>query len=131
MAATGEFLLVLDSTGTLHILSGVAEHEHDTGDAHDAEHEEHAFERLSTVKVIDTMPAAEGHSRVSITSSPSSDFAYIVNAETREIIVVHLDDAEIENRIKLSFTPAQVAWVGIASSEHDHDHEDDEAHSHD
>lgn len=131
MAATGEFLLVLDSTGTLHILSGVAEHEHDTGDAHDAEHEEHGFERLSTVKVIDTMPAAEGHSRVSITSSPSSDFAYIVNAETREIIVVRLDDAEIENRIKLSFTPAQVAWVGIASSEHDHDHEDDEAHNHD
>lgn len=126
MAATGEFLLVLDSTGTLHILSGVAEH--DSGDAHDAENEEHAFERLSTVKVIDTMPVAEGHSRVSITSSPSSDFAYIVNAENREVIVVHLDDAEIENRIKLSFTPAQVAWVGIASSDHDHDHE---AHNHD
>ena len=55
MAATGEFLLVLDTTGTLHILSGAGEHEHEEEEAEAAEeseeeHEEHAFERSSDGK---------------------------------------------------------------------------------
>ena len=146
MAATGEFLLVLDTTGTLHILSGAEEHEHEEevaesvveAAAAETEQQEHAFEALATVKVLNDMPAdVIGHSgqptqpRVSIATSPSSDFAYVINATDNEVVVVHLEDAEVERRIGLSFTPAHAAWVGIASSEHDHDHEDGEAHNHD
>lgn len=138
MAATGEFLLVLDRTGTLHILSGAGEHEHEHEGEDEAAHEEeeeHAFETMASVKVIDTMPApVQGHGglrqpRVSITSSPSSDFAYIVNSEANEMVVVHLEDGEVEQRIELNFKPAQAAWVGIASAEHDH--EEGEGHDHD
>ncbi|MFC3681717.1 hypothetical protein [Bacterioplanoides pacificum] len=137
MSANGEYMLVLDSTGTLHILSGVAEHEHDAGDAHDAEQEAHGFVYQTSIKVLNVMPEpVQGHAglrqpRVSMVSSPAMDFAYVVDSVTQQVVVVHLEDAEVENRIKLSFTPAQVAWVGIASSDHDHDHEDDEAHNHD
>jgi len=136
MAATGEFLLVLDTTGTLHILSGASENEHEEegtegAEESEEEHEEHAFEPATTVKVIETMPTLSGHARISITSSPASDFAYVVDSEAQEIVVVHLEDGEVEERINLSFTPAHVAWVGIAD-EHDHDeeHDDEDDHNH-
>ena len=121
LAATGEYLLVLDTTGSLHILSGTAEHEHE---------EEHAFEPMASVKVIETMPEpVQGHSglrqpRVSITSSPASDFAYVIDAVAQQVVVVHLEDGEVESRIDLSFTPAHAAWLGIAGegSEKGHVH---------
>lgn len=132
MAATGEFLLVLDTTGTLHILSGAAEHDHEEEEVQataesEEEHEEHGFEPVATVEVIGTMPTLGAHSRVSITSSPSSDFAYVVDAQAKQVAVVHLEDGEVERRIDLSFTPAHAAWVGIAE---EHSHEED-GHSHD
>lgn len=132
MAATGEYLLVLDATGTLHILSG-AEHEHDdkkeAADKAEKEHEEHAFEPHKTVKVLNTMPEpVQGHGglrqpRVSVVSSPASDFAYVVDATAKQVAVVHLKDGEVEKRIALTFKPAYATWVGIASAKTDHKHD--------
>jgi hypothetical protein len=101
----GEILMVLNKTGGLHLL-----------DATDN------FKHLIEIKVLNALPALEGHASISIASSKSGEDVYIVDAVNNKLVVVNLEHQEIEESISVPFTPKHVIWVGIAGEEHDHEH---------
>ncbi|MFT4764417.1 MAG: hypothetical protein ACI9OH_001511 [Oleispira sp.] len=101
----GEILMVLNKAGGLHLL-----------DATDN------FKHLIEIKVLNALPAVEGHASISIASSKSGEDVYIVDAINNQLVVVNLEHQEIEESISLPFTPKHVTWVGIAGEGHDHAH---------
>ncbi|MFT4908042.1 MAG: hypothetical protein ACI978_002131 [Oleispira sp.] len=101
----GEILMVLNKAGGLHLL-----------DATDN------FKHLIEIKVLNALPAVEGHASISIASSKSGEDVYIVDAINNQLVVVNLEHQEIEESISVPFTPKHVTWVGIAGEGHDHAH---------
>ncbi|KZZ44166.1 hypothetical protein A3759_12395 [Thalassolituus sp. HI0120] len=135
----GEAMLVLDDTGTLHVLSVHEEHNHGGEGESDGEsagvtaasaesEEEHTFERTAKIKVLETIPAFEGHDHVEMAVSPDSDEVFVVDSVAKQIVVVDLAEKEVKERIALSFEPSKLAWVG-AVGEHKHHHGGDD-HNH-
>ena len=107
----GEVLLVLDNTGTVHLLDA-----------------ENNFARLDTIKVIEEMPELTGHSRVAIATNYANEEAYFVDSVAQKIVVIDVEERHLEGSIDLTFTPKALAWVGIAGEGHDHEHDHDEEH---
>ncbi len=99
----GEVLLVLDNTGTVHLLDV-----------------EDNFVRLSSIKVMETMPELTGHSSIAIATNYANEEAYFVDSVAKQIVVIDVEEAHLEDSIDLTFTPKALAWVGIAEAEHDH-----------
>jgi hypothetical protein len=110
----GEVLLVLDNTGTVHLLDA-----------------ENNFARLDTIKVIEGMPELTGHSRVAIATNYANEEAYFVDSVAQKIVVIDVEERHLEGSIDLTFTPKALAWVGIAGEGHDHEHDHDEEHDED
>ncbi len=107
----GEVLLVLDNTGTVHLLDA-----------------ENNFARLDTIKVIEEMPELTGHSSIAIATNYANEEAYFVDSIAKKIVVINVEERHLEDSIDLTFTPKALAWVGIAGEGHEHDHDEDHDH---
>lgn len=102
--AHGERLLILDRTGTLHVLGVHGDH----------------FHRDGTVKLL-----ADDHASARIATSAAADHAYVTDPANNAVFVVDLDHVEEIDHIALSFSPVGVTWLGVAAEAgepHDHDH---------
>ena len=138
----GKAMLVLDDTGTLHVLSVHEEHDHEgeakaetKAAAAEESEEEHAFERTAKIKVLETIPEFTGHDSVQMAVSPDSDEVFVVDAVAKQIVVVDLAEKEVKERIALTFKPSKLAWVGAAGEHQDHgedghNHKEGESHDH-
>jgi len=138
----GKAMLVLDDTGTLHVLSVHEEHDHEgeakaetKAAAAEESEEEHAFERTAKIKVLETIPEFTGHDSVQMAVSPDSNEVFVVDAVAKQIVVVDLAEKEVKERIALTFKPSKLAWVGAAGEHQDHgedghNHKEGESHDH-
>lgn len=131
----GKAMMVLDDTGTLHVLAVHEEHKHEekeqtkTKAAAAKSEEEHAFERTAKIKVLETVPQSKGHSSVQMAVSPDSDEVFVVDAVAKQIVVVDLAEKSVKERIALAFEPSKLAWVGAAGKHQGHNH-GEEGHKH-
>ena len=122
-----EAVVVLDDSGNLHVLTAHEEHEEAEGEAAEEEHEEHGYEYDGAIANVLSNPAAN----VQLVASPVSDEVFILDRANNQIVVVHVGEKEVHERIDLSFAPAHIAWVGVAGGEAGHDHgEEEEGHGH-
>jgi len=111
----GEHLLIIDETGTLHVLS--------TTD----------WAREGTIDLptdgssTDITPA--------LAFSASTAVAFVSDPATQSIHTIDLEALSlVDDPIQLDFAPVGLAWTGIAaakSGSHDHAHDDEEDHEHD
>jgi hypothetical protein len=112
MADEGNTLLVMDESGTVHVLDG---------------------ENGWAVKA--SLPAASGipeeGSQPTIEAHTSEALTYISDPIGMRIVVVDTESGSVADTIPLDFAPGQIRWLGIAAHEHgdEHDHEGDE-HDH-
>lgn len=130
VVAAAEAVVVLDNTGNLHVLTAHEEHdeagEKKLAQAESAdEHEEHGYEYSGVIANVLSNPAAN----VQMVASPTSDEVFVLDAANKQVVVVHVGEKEIHERINLEFAPAHIAWVGVADGEAGHDHEED-GHDH-
>ncbi|WP_286234867.1 5-methyltetrahydrofolate--homocysteine methyltransferase [Thalassotalea sediminis] len=108
----GEHFLILDNQGYLTILT---QHDHDG-------HAEWEVAGQIDISQEDITAMPEGMS-FSMTVAQNDHFAYVADPFAQHILQIHLDDMEIEGDIELGFSPAKIAWLGIAEeSESDHEH---------
>ncbi len=100
--AHGEHLLVLDTTGTLHVL------------------EADDWSYKGSVAVLGNVTGAQ------ITTSGTEDIAYITDPANEAILAVDLETVTLldDERIEPGFAPVGLAWTGVveAGDEHDHAH---------
>ena len=106
--AEGENLLVLDDLGQMHIL-----------DTHD-------WAKRSTFKAVNTMPTAAPFP--ALVASKADDTVILSNPGENEIAVIDLDTAAITTKYPVTFSPTNLAWVGLA--EHDTSDSDHAGHGH-
>ncbi|HEY1077123.1 MAG TPA: hypothetical protein VGE51_10585 [Fontimonas sp.] len=97
--AHGEHLLILDSTGTLHVLEASA-----TG-----------FVPRGTVAVY-----SGDQTTARLATSPLEDLAYVTDPAGKSIAVIDLTLLEEVDRIDLDFAPIGIAWLGAADDTHLH-----------
>lgn len=109
----GNVLMVLDTTGKLHILHA----------------ENDSFVHEDTIQVLDW---SEGDSDVSIASSGASEYVYITDKANGKLVVINIEHTD-EGKLSfdLPFTPSYVTWVGIPGEAEEHDHDDDDHEGHD
>lgn len=104
----GHVLMVLDTTGKLHLLHA----------------EDNSFVHEGTIQVLDW---SEADNDVSIASSGASEYVYITDKANDKLVVINIEHTD-EGKLSfdLPFTPSYVTWVGIPgeAGEHDHDGHD-------
>ncbi|MGQ0697530.1 MAG: hypothetical protein ACT4PZ_04740 [Panacagrimonas sp.] len=93
-----EHLLILDNTGTLHVL--------EAGD----------FSRRGSVKVLNSVATGATGPRIAV--SVADDRAYINDAAEQAVVVVDLEALEVVGHVELGFAPVGVTWVGAAAHAH-------------
>lgn len=102
----GHVLMVLDTTGKLHLLHA----------------EDDSFVHEETIQILDW---SEGDSDVSIASSGASEYVYITDKANDKLVVINIEHTDEESlSFDLPFTPSYVTWVGIPGEAEEHDHDD-------
>lgn len=97
MSSTGQYFMLLDSTGTLHIL--------DTA----------TWTVKAKIKVIDQVVTEElAKSRLVINAQ--TDTVFINDTAKKTIIEVDIKTAKVKQRIQLTDTPNTFTWVGVAKT---------------
>lgn len=92
--ASGRHLLVLDDTGTVHLLDA------DSG-----------WRPRAALAAVSVMPAASPFP--AIVANRSNDRVYIADPDGRRIVVVDPQSAVLEAPIAVNLNPIALAWVGI------------------
>lgn len=110
--AHGEHLLLLDNSGTLHILDSTAAHR-----------------TLASIKIFADETPSHGHGGPKLVVNPNTEMVYVMDADNKKIIEIDPEAGKISNTITLDFTPSQLAWFGVQST-HDNSHEGHEGHNH-
>lgn len=96
----GRNFLVLDDLGSLYVLDPNA-----------------AFASRATLTAVPAMPSAAPFPAIAV--SASKDRAYVSDPLGKAIAVVNLETPAISERLSLDFSPAGVAWLGIAGHAHE------------
>jgi hypothetical protein len=97
--AHGENFLVLDDTGTLHIL-----------DAEDG------WNKRASLAAIQTMPAESPFPAIAF--SRAADKAFLSDPVGKALVEIDLKTAAVGKRHALGITPSALVWVGIPRHEH-------------
>lgn len=97
----GEHLLILDNTGTLHVLEVHGDH----------------FDIKGRIEVL-----AADSTAARIAFSAADDLAFVTDPDGRAIAVIDLERVEVIEHIDLDFAPVGIAWLGAASEGQDHTH---------
>ncbi|MDN6276107.1 hypothetical protein [Psychrobacter sp.] len=112
--AHGEYLMLLDDTGKLHLLD--------------------VAQNYKQTAVLDVFPNGiedDSHSAPSFISNPNTEMVYMLDPSNNKIIVIDPDAGQLESAIELTFTPSHVAWFGLqAGHDDEHEHTDEESHDH-
>jgi hypothetical protein len=98
--AEGENLMLLDDTGSLHILA--------TSD----------WRKRAALPVVADMPAAAPWPALAV--SAADDTAWLSDPQGRRLHTIDLGDAALRGSVALNFSPAGMTWLGMAAHDHEH-----------
>lgn len=98
--ATGENFVVLDDLGTLHFLDP-----------------ESGWAVRATLAAVPAMPSAAPFP--TLAASHAAEALFLADPLGRQLIEIDTHEASITRRRALDFAPSGLAWLGIASHEHD------------
>lgn len=99
MDAEGENLLVLDSTGTVHILDVKTWRK-----------------RAEIAGVIANMPAKAPYPSFAV--SAAHDKAWLSDPQGQRLHTIDLDEARVQGSIALNFSPTNMVWLGLPEHKH-------------
>lgn len=98
--AHGEHLAILDTTGTLHVVSLKD------------------WTRKGSVKLMDSV--GTGASGARLASGGVADQIFVTDPVGSAIVAVDLEHVEESNHYELNFVPVGLTWLGAAADEHTH-----------
>ena len=101
-ANEGKSFLVMDESGTVHMLDATA-----------------GWSIRASVPAASGIP--EEGSRPSIESHGHEPVAYVSDPIGKRIVVLDVASGSASDTIAVDFAPGQIRWLGIAEHEHDHD----------
>ncbi|MFN3987557.1 MAG: hypothetical protein ACK4KV_18870 [Rhodocyclaceae bacterium] len=97
----GRHLLVLDDTGTVHLLDAEA-----------------GWQSRAALPAVSAMPSASPFP--AIVASKARDRVYVADPAGHRIVVIDPARAVLDTPIGVSVSPTTLAWLGIAGHAHDH-----------
>lgn len=104
--AHGEYLMLLDDAGKLHLLD-VAQN----------------YKQTAVLDIIPNGIQDYSHGGPPLIVNPNNGMVYVIDVTNQQIIKVNPESKSIEPAIKLPFVPSQLAWFGIKNqSEDEHKH---------